>query len=173
MFSPSRPVLRDWASRTESVTSLRSSTTILGGSRPCRRVGSRQPMPILLVPCCLEEASFNVLPLCRGHAKRGRRSRTAGWASGRNAPPLTTALPISATRTPLLPQQSASRWKKPLLLASPFELPNPRGSRIFRALGYRSRLLGFGLMNLTEIDLSDDVESVLSRALESAIREMS
>lgn len=49
----------------------------------------------------------------------------------------------------------------------------PEGSRFIRALGYRTRLLEMGVMDLTEIDLPDSEMSILNRVLKAASAEMS
>ncbi|MBI3298859.1 MAG: hypothetical protein HYZ75_11885 [Elusimicrobia bacterium] len=49
----------------------------------------------------------------------------------------------------------------------------PKGSRFIRALGYRSRLLEMGVMNLIEIELPENEGKILDRVLKSASAEMS
>lgn len=49
----------------------------------------------------------------------------------------------------------------------------PKGSRFIRALGYRTRLLEMGVMELTEIELSDSELEILNRVLKTARDEMS
>ncbi|OGR89772.1 MAG: hypothetical protein A3A86_04660 [Elusimicrobia bacterium RIFCSPLOWO2_01_FULL_60_11] len=49
----------------------------------------------------------------------------------------------------------------------------PKGSRFIRALGYRTRLLEMGVMDLTEIELPDNEGEILNRVLKAASAEMS
>lgn len=49
----------------------------------------------------------------------------------------------------------------------------PKGSRFIRALGYRTRLLEMGVIDLTEIEFPEDKGKILERVLNAASEEMS
>jgi|CXWL01.1.fsa_nt_gi hypothetical protein len=49
----------------------------------------------------------------------------------------------------------------------------PKGSRFIRALGYRTRLLEMGVMDLAEIELPENEGKILDRVLKAARAEMS
>jgi len=49
----------------------------------------------------------------------------------------------------------------------------PKGCRFIRALGYRTRLLEMGVMELTEVELPDRELEILNRVLKAASAEMS